>query len=79
MNQKQFELKMHRAKTLQSVSTKTVESAYWVGYMRGLRRAYHRENFGTESEHNKWMSLINEIDEQRKQMGIGYRAGLVEK
>ena len=48
------------------------------GYIRGLRRCYHGERFGTEEDHQKWMALKDEIgDRQRKARGEGYRWGLM--
>ena len=50
---------------------------YWEGYQRGLRRAYYGEVFGTEEEHNLWLSLADdEVDESRRERGRGYRDGL---
>lgn len=50
---------------------------YWEGYQRGLRRAYYGEVFGTEEEHNLWLSLADdEVDETRRERGRGYRDGL---
>jgi hypothetical protein len=48
---------------------------YWAGYLRGMRRCYHGENFGTEAEHGLWMSLADEADRLRRYRGLGYRAG----
>lgn len=77
---------MRRADTLRRAESDPVKSDWWVGYMRGLRRAHHGESFGTESEHQMWLSL-GEIDANmsskqavhsasRAALGRGYRAGL---
>jgi len=42
----------------------------------GLRRACHGERFGTEAEHQLWLSQADSEDVQRQQLGLGYRAGL---
>lgn len=52
------------------------ESDWWAGYMRGLRRAHHGERFGTQAEHDLWLSAIESTDPQRAALGRGYRAGL---
>ena len=68
MNEKTFKSEMQRA----DVMRKTVEpekSPYWAGYIRGLRRNYHGDKFGTELEHLKWQSLEDE-------RGQGYRDGV---
>ncbi len=44
---------------------------YDLGYQRGLRRFYHGEKFGTQSEHEEWMNLSG----NRKNMGKGYQDG----
>lgn len=50
---------------------------FWEGYIRGLRRGYHGENFGTLNEHLEWMALADEPgNDQHKDRGDGYRAGL---
>ena len=45
---------------------------YWAGYQRGLRRAFHGERFGTDAEHQLWLSLSDD----RAELGRGYRDGL---
>jgi hypothetical protein len=49
---------------------------YWTGVMRGLRRAYHGEAFGTAEEHALWLAAADSDDVLRRQRGQGYRAGL---
>ena len=56
------------------LAAKTVGGDYSRGYQRGLRRFYHGENFGTDSEHEKFMSLGLNGD-HRAEMGDGYRTG----
>jgi len=65
-----------KAKTFRSTDDR---SAYWKGYMRGLRLAYHGKKFETQEEHNKWMALIYDDDEVKREMGRGYRDGMKDK
>lgn len=64
------------AKTFQQQSGYP-DGEYWFGYQRGIRRLQHGESFGTDAEHDLWMSLANEHggDDSRKYRGLGYRAG----
>ena len=71
MEKKVFESRMIQADTFKKVSDKP---EYYSGYMRGLRRLFHGEAFGTDAEHALWMSLIDD-DEAREQRGQGYRDG----
>jgi hypothetical protein len=73
MNQQDFEMEMRKAKGLGGVDPDRQD--FWAGYARGLRRAYHGENFGTREEHEKWWSLVDDDDVSRRQRGEGYRAG----
>lgn len=50
---------------------------YYAGYTRGLRRAHHGDRFGTEAEHELWMSLVDRPDHCSQERGNGYRAGLM--
>ncbi|HQN18500.1 MAG TPA: hypothetical protein PKV86_05165 [Syntrophobacteraceae bacterium] len=52
---------------------------YWRGYQRGLRRAYHGEAFGTEREHAQWLALVDSLDDVQREVGLGYRDGLLAK
>lgn len=67
---------MRRADTLRRVETDPVRSNWWTGYMRGLRRAHHGEQFGTRAEHDLWLSAAESSDPSRAALGRGYRAGL---
>jgi len=68
MNEKTFKREMMMADCMKSENPD-----YYAGYRRGLRRKYHGEKFGTESEHNQWMNCAD--GEHRKQTQAGYRAG----
>jgi len=37
-------------------AAKSDPGEYTSGYVRGLRRHYHGDNFGTEDEHNNWLN-----------------------
>lgn len=76
MSQKEFEHNAQGAKTMASISGEPHNQDYWAGYLRGLRRNYHGEKFGTVTEHNLWMNTLNETHgEQRSHRGKGYQAG----
>lgn len=71
MTEQKFKLEMRRAEAMRRMESDNPFNAdYWAGYQRGLRRAYHGENFGTAEEHKLWMSLSGP-DESRKQRGMG--------
>ena len=76
ITRKQLHHKIVKAKTFRSVDDK---SAYWKGYMRGLRLAYHGKKFENQEEHKKWMALIYDADEVKREMGKGYREGIKDK
>jgi len=72
MEKKVFESRMIQADTFKKVSDKP---EYYSGYMRGLRRLFHGEAFGTDAEHALWSGLVDDSDEAREQRGQGYRDG----
>jgi len=76
MTKKHFQSEIRRAETLKRLADEPGQADYYAGYIRGLRRAFHGENFGTIEEHNKLCSLVNDEDKSRKQRGLGYLAGL---
>ncbi|MCA2998774.1 MAG: hypothetical protein ING75_09255 [Rhodocyclaceae bacterium] len=67
---------MRRADALRRIETDPVKSDWWTGYMRGLRRAHHGERFGTEAEHQLWLSAAQSTDPSRAALGNGYVSGL---
>ena len=75
MTEQKFKSEMRRAEAMRR-QAEPMMAEYWAGYIRGLRRAYHGENFGTAEEHARWLSCINDRDEQHKQRGRGYADGL---
>ncbi len=50
-------------------------SEYGEGYRRGVRRHYHGEQFGTDTEHEQWMKL----KDHQQELGDGYRDGVAGK
>jgi len=72
----QFQSLMRRADTLRRLDDDPANSSWWTGYMRGLRRAHHGVRFGTEAEHDLWLSASESADPCRAALGRGYRAGL---
>ena len=71
-----FSSLLRRADTLRRLDSNPMNASWWTGYMRGLRRAHHGERFGTEAEHELWLSAVDSTDPQRAALGRGYRAGL---
>lgn len=69
-----FQSLMRRADTMRRHDHEN--SAWWTGYIRGLRRAHHGDTFGTEAEHDLYLSAIDSTDHQLTSLGRGYRAGL---
>jgi hypothetical protein len=48
MHESTFKSKLLHAEIMSDVDGR---SDYWRGYTRGLQRAFHGEQFGTEAEH----------------------------
>lgn len=71
-----FSTLLRRADTLRRLEGDPLRSDWWVGYMRGLRRAHHGERFGSQAEHELWLSAAESDDPARAALGRGYRAGL---
>jgi len=72
----EFSSLMRRADTLRKTETDPAREGWWVGYMRGLRRAHHGDSFGSRAEHDLWLSAAESDDPSRAALGRGYRAGL---
>jgi hypothetical protein len=75
MTEQKFKSEMRRAEAMRR-SAEPERAEYWAGYIRGLRRSYHGEKFGTSEEHTLWLSLTDRQDEACRQRGYGYRDGL---
>lgn len=66
---------MRRADTLRRVESDPIRAEWFVGYMRGLRRAHHGERFGSQAEHQMWLAAAESTDPMRAALGRGYAAG----
>ena len=67
---------MRRADTLRRLESNPMHSEWWAGYIRGMRRAHHGEQFGTAAEHELFSAAVESDDPSRRALGAGYRAGL---
>lgn len=67
---------LRRADTLRRHETDEYRREWWAGYKRGLRRAHHGDSFGTQAEHELFLSSADSPDLMRAALGRGYRAGL---
>jgi hypothetical protein len=76
VNEAKFQSEVQRAETMRRLATDPMEAEYYAGFIRGLRRAYHGERFGTEAEHALWLALADSEDASRAAEGRGYRDGL---
>ena len=72
MDESRFKSEMMKARTLSELGDKP---DYWAGFQRGLRRRFHGGIFGTDEEHQKWLSLLGDSDPSRDERGKGYRDG----
>ncbi len=75
MTEQQFQHAMGAAETFQRLAEEPLVADFWSGYIRGFRRRYHGEKFGTAEEHALWMAAVTSDDESRQRRGEGYRAG----
>jgi hypothetical protein len=74
MTEQQFQHNMRAAEENRRSATGS-GGEFWSGYTRGLRRNYHGERFGTESEHLQWMAAAESSSHSRQLRGMGYLAG----
>lgn len=75
MTEEQFKHEAARAETLMRTLDDPKHQRYWRGYLTGLRKRYHRDAFGTEQEHERWIKAISHRDPLRRMEARGYRAG----
>ena len=75
MNEREFQINMRGGETLRRVSQDPLEDDFWSGYLHGLRRHYHGEQFGTDAEHALWMKAATSDDASRRSRGHGYDLG----
>ena len=73
MNQTEFASNLKAAETFRTLAERPDETDFWTGYIRGLRRSFHGIVFGTELEHQLWLTL--EGDPSREARRNGYLAG----
>jgi hypothetical protein len=73
MDEQTFKSKIFQAEVMRNIEHRP---DYWAGYCRGLQRAFHGEEFGTEEEHAHWISLADKGDLQSHERGCGYLDGL---
>jgi hypothetical protein len=65
-----------RARRATSNTHHLTDHSWWTGYIRGLRRAHHVENYGTLVEHQLYLAAANDSDPDLSALGHGYAAGL---
>jgi hypothetical protein len=75
MTEQKFRSEILRAETMLGISD-LMMGEYLTGYIRGLRRAYHGEIFGTAEDHERWMGFLASDYPDHVQRGQGYRDGL---
>jgi len=70
-----FTSELHRSKSMLAAGDRP---EYWLGYERGLRRAFYGDQFGTQEEHETWLAAADADpdDRPRHERGQGYRDGL---
>jgi len=66
-----FDIELTKAEVMAGVE----RAAYWNGYIKGLKRRFHGETFGSRQEHEQWMADIQSEDGQTREHGQGYRDG----
>ena len=73
MDENKFKNLIALAKSLQELDPD--RSDFWKGFQRGIHRLHHGKKFGTESEHEMYLSCAANGNDYRKQLQTGYRAG----
>jgi hypothetical protein len=70
-----FEHEMGKANTFASLGERL---CYWEGYQRGLRRAFYGDVFGSQEDHERWMTFADDdkANEFQRERGRGYVDGL---
>ena len=79
MNQETFARNLTAAQTFRDLSPTVLSADFWTAYMRGLRRKYHGNTFGTKHQHDLWRLSAHSDDPQRRARGEGYAAGILGK
>jgi len=75
MDDATFKSELTKADTMRRIGAEP-GADYWCGYMRGMRRGYHGERFGTAEEHELHLAAVDSEDDTRRELGRGYRDGL---
>lgn len=76
MSGSSFQNLLRRADTCRRIESDPYRTEWWGGYIRGLRRAHYGDGYGTERDHEIWLSLAGNSDRMRDARGRGYLAGL---
>jgi DNA-binding transcriptional regulator YiaG len=71
MEESLFDIEMTKA----TVMVEVENHDYWSGYIRGLKRRFKGENFGTSEEHGQWLAHADSDAEELREKGRGYRHG----
>jgi hypothetical protein len=53
-----------------------IDTPWWTGYMRGLRRASLGDACGTQAEHDLLIAALGSTDAHLNAMANGYKAGV---
>jgi len=76
LTQQEFQSRARAAKTLSHSGNDAGQAnCFWNGYIRGLGRNYHGDNFGTAEEHGAWIAAAGFEYMTLKFRGYGYQAG----
>lgn len=71
MHESKYRTLLLRAKSMQLANDRP---NFWEGYIRGLRRAFYGDRYGSAEDHRRWLALGG--DSLRDEMAHGYREGL---
>lgn len=74
MNEHMFQRELFKAR---SHRERGARAEYWLGYERGLIRGHRGDRFGSDQEHELWLTLAAERNPALRERGQGYRDGLV--
>jgi hypothetical protein len=75
MKYEKFKQILDEAWARRKASEDESETDYLDGYLRGLRKAYHGEAFGTDKDNAQWDSLSLKDDPKSQRLSQGYRDG----
>jgi DNA-binding transcriptional regulator YiaG len=66
-----FDIEMTKAEVMGGVE----RTHYWTGYKNGLQRRFYGEAFGTQEEHDHWMTTALNGDAEQEEQSRGYHDG----